>query len=173
MIQLFKVFLIFLMIFINSYSLHSDADEPSPEDHWSKLEQLITFRTKMGELEKQLKMKKKNASLKKQWNEFEKKLIALENELYKKPLEINGYIIANENIDQKISEFLLTQVPGGCVHVPLPPPERMIHVKMVEGKTSDIFFQKQVIVNCKLQKGERVDSAFECEAESVRLRSAK
>ena len=91
-----------------------------------------------------------------------------EKALYSGPVEIGGYIVANEFGDAAITEFLLTQIPGGCVHVPLPPPEKMIHVVMKPGKTSPVYFGKRVAVKGTLSAGGRIDSSFELSGDEVR-----
>jgi hypothetical protein len=84
------------------------------------------------------------------------------------PIEVAGFITANEFNEGEISEFLLARYPGGCVHVPLPPPSSMIHVAMEKGKTTPIFFGKRVVVRGILQNGGRIDASFEMTALSVK-----
>lgn len=84
-----------------------------------------------------------------------------------KPLKISGFLVANEFNAGDLTEFLLARYPTGCIHVPLPPPNNMIHVRMAEGKSSKPFFGKRVIVTGRLSIGGRVDSAFEMTADSV------
>jgi hypothetical protein len=83
-------------------------------------------------------------------------------------IEIAGFITANEFNESEISEFLLARYPGGCIHVPLPPPSSMIHVTMEKGKTTPIFFGKRVVVRGTLQNGGRIDASFEMTASSVK-----
>jgi hypothetical protein len=83
-------------------------------------------------------------------------------------VQVAGFITANEFNEGEISEFLLARYPGGCVHVPLPPPSSMIHVTMTQGKTTPIFFGKRVIVVGTLQAGERVDATLEMTASAVK-----
>jgi hypothetical protein len=109
------------------------------------------------------------------WDDFQnlkslkkKERAIQEKAFFSQTQDISGYIIANEFGEGRLTEFLLTEIPGGCLHVPLPPPEKMIHVKMVEGKTSELFFGKRVIVKGKLQKSERIDASLELLAEDVK-----
>jgi hypothetical protein len=83
------------------------------------------------------------------------------------PVDIAGFIIANEFSSGRLSEFLLTRYPGGCIHVPLPPPSNMIHVVMAAGKTADPIFGKKVVVHGRVTFGGRVDSSYEMVADSV------
>ena len=84
------------------------------------------------------------------------------------PVEIAGFIIANEFNSGELSEFLLARYPGGCIHVPLPPPSNMIHVTMAPGKTAAPLFGKRVTVHGKLDQGGRVDASYEMVADSVK-----
>jgi hypothetical protein len=83
-------------------------------------------------------------------------------------IQVAGFITANEFNDGEISEFLLARYPGGCVHVPLPPPSSLIHVTMASGKTTPIFFGKRVVIVGNLQKGGRIDASLEMTATSVK-----
>jgi uncharacterized protein len=49
-------------------------------------------------------------------------------------VRIPGYVIPLEDSDQSVSEFLLVPYPLACIHVPAPPPNLIVHVKMDKGK---------------------------------------
>jgi hypothetical protein len=89
--------------------------------------------------------------------------------LLAKPVEVAGFTVVNEMDDNEISEFLLTQYPGNCIHVPPPPPNHMIHVVMQKGKTTPNFYGKRVIVHGTVQMGSRIDSSYEMTADDVKL----
>jgi uncharacterized protein len=62
-----------------------------------------------------------------------------------KTTEVAGFAIMNElaydpNGAPKMSEFLITPVPGGCIHVPPPPPNFILHVKLPPGKSTALSF---------------------------------
>jgi hypothetical protein len=84
------------------------------------------------------------------------------------PIEVAGYIIANEFGSGELTQFILTHYAGGCIHVPLPPPNSMIEVEMTPGKKSGLFFKKRVVVKGVLSLGHRVDAAYKMLADEVR-----
>ena len=45
-------------------------------------------------------------------------------------VRVPGFIIPLEDNDQAVSEFLLVPYPLACIHVPAPPPNQIVHVKM-------------------------------------------
>ena len=89
--------------------------------------------------------------------------------LLAKPIEVAGFTVVNEMDSNEVSEFLLTQYPGSCIHVPPPPPNHMIHVVMQKGKTTPNFYDKRVVVHGVLQMGTRIDSSYEMIADDVKL----
>lgn len=81
-----------------------------------------------------------------------------------------GWIIPNEYDHEDLVSFLLARYPGGCVHVPLPPPENVVHVTMKAHakRLKFVSLTKKVAVVGVLSGGGRVDASFEIEAESVK-----
>lgn len=65
-------------------------------------------------------------------------------------LDVAGFLIYNEANPDDVREFLLTPVPGGCIHVPPPPPNYIMHVLMEPGKTTK-FQYGAVVVHGKLE----------------------
>ena len=59
-------------------------------------------------------------------------------------VRIPGYIIPLEDSEQSVSEFLLVPYPLACIHVPAPPPNLIVHVKMDKGKKVDFDFYEPV-----------------------------
>ncbi|MGZ3653383.1 MAG: DUF3299 domain-containing protein, partial [Bdellovibrionota bacterium] len=79
-------------------------------------------------------------------------------------------IIPNEYDQGELVSFLVARYPGGCVHVPLPPPENVVHVTMSEKskKLRNVSLTKRVAVVGTLRSIGRVDASYELEGESVK-----
>jgi hypothetical protein len=50
-----------------------------------------------------------------------------------KPIKVPGFVVPLDDDDTGLSEFLLVPSPQACVHVPPPPPNQMILVRMKGG----------------------------------------
>jgi hypothetical protein len=55
-------------------------------------------------------------------------------------VRVPGFMIALEDAADAVTEFLLVPYPMTCVHVPPPPPNLMIHVKMAGTKKQKVFW---------------------------------
>ena len=91
--------------------------------------------------------------------------------LFEQTITIAGFIIPNE-LDQsnRLQHFLLSPIPGGCVHVPLPPPNQIIDVQMKGDSTSPMFWNL-IEVHGKLklvETGHRPKYTYVLEADSVK-----
>ena len=53
-----------------------------------------------------------------------------------KQVKIPGFMVPLEDNSQMVTEFLLVPTPQACIHVPPPPPNQMIYVKMKKGTES-------------------------------------
>jgi hypothetical protein len=51
-------------------------------------------------------------------------------------VKIPGFMVPLEDEQQRVTEFLLVPTPQACIHVPAPPPNQMIYVKMKKGVES-------------------------------------
>ena len=87
----------------------------------------------------------------------------------KKDITLTGWVIPNEFEGGELVEFLLARYPSGCIHVPLPPPSSIVHVRVKAGARTlkDVRTTKKIVVHGVLSHGERVDSSFELLADSV------
>ncbi len=55
-------------------------------------------------------------------------------------VEIPGFMVPLEDNASRISEFLLVPSPQACIHVPPPPPNQMVHVRMASGRQTKVAF---------------------------------
>lgn len=51
-------------------------------------------------------------------------------------VKIPGFMVPLEDNQSMITEFLLVPTPQACIHVPPPPPNQMVYVKMKNGVES-------------------------------------
>ncbi len=84
-------------------------------------------------------------------------------------VKIPGFMVPLEDDQNKVTEFLLVPTPQACIHVPPPPPNQMVYVKMKNGVDSKqgapIWVYGKFKVNTvKSQYGE---VSFEMEGQSV------
>jgi hypothetical protein len=84
-------------------------------------------------------------------------------------VRIPGFMVPLEDNSRKVTEFLLVPTPQACIHVPAPPPNQMVHVKVNGGGIPTAFGPIWVdgtfkIVTTKSIYGE---SAFEMVVDSV------
>ena len=74
-----------------------------------------------------------------EWEELQKlksikKIPANVAKLQGKVVAIPGFMVPLDGDEKGISEFLLVPSPGQCIHVPPPPANQMVYVKMKAGK---------------------------------------
>ena len=55
-------------------------------------------------------------------------------------VRVPGFMIALEDAADAVTEFLLVPYPMTCIHVPPPPPNLIIHVKMAGTKKQKVFW---------------------------------
>ena len=55
-------------------------------------------------------------------------------------VKMSGFIIPLEDNQDFVHEFLFVPSPMACIHVPPPPPNQIIHVKMVSGKAAKMSY---------------------------------
>lgn len=55
-----------------------------------------------------------------------------------KQVKIPGFMVPLEDEQRKVTEFLLVPSPQACIHVPPPPPNQMVYVKMKKGTDSKV-----------------------------------
>ncbi len=91
-------------------------------------------------------------------------LKALNGEVVKIP----GFMVPLEDEAQSVTEFLLVPSPQACIHVPAPPPNQMVYVKMKRGTEAAIgpiwVYGK---LNITTKKSIHGDSSFELTGERI------
>ena len=91
-------------------------------------------------------------------------LKALDGEVVKIP----GFMVPLEDEAQSVTEFLLVPSPQACIHVPAPPPNQMVYVKMKRGTEAAIgpiwVYGK---LNITTKKSIHGDSSFELTGERI------
>jgi hypothetical protein len=95
-----------------------------------------------------------------------KQLAALDGKYVKLP----GFMVPLEDEQKRVTEFLLVPNAQACIHVPPPPSNQMVYVKMKKG-TAAVFEPIWVYGTLKInvQKSMYGDAAFEIIAEDVEL----
>lgn len=79
--------------------------------------------------------------------------------LNNKVITIPGFMVPLEDDAEEVSEFLLVPFAGACIHVPPPPPNQMIYVKLPKGKTTKYPWADPISVTGKLHIS-TVDSPY-------------
>lgn len=65
--------------------------------------------------------------------ERERRAKAVDATLDGKTVRMPGFVLPLEYAGKKVSEFLLVPWVGACIHTPPPPPNQIVHVRMVKG----------------------------------------
>ncbi|WP_260704116.1 DUF3299 domain-containing protein [Edaphobacter flagellatus] len=92
---------------------------------------------------------------------------ALDNKLVSVP----GFMVPLEDDADQVTEFILVPFAGACIHVPPPPPNQMIYVKLQHNKKTKMSFTEPISVTGRLHVT-TVDSpygdiSFSMDGESV------
>jgi hypothetical protein len=90
---------------------------------------------------------------------------ALEGQVVKIP----GFMVPLEDNQAKVTEFLLVPTPTACIHVPPPPPNQMVYVRMKKGVEAKPgapiwVYGKFKVTTVRSQYG---DVSFEMEGQEV------
>jgi hypothetical protein len=85
-----------------------------------------------------------------------------------KAIRIPGFMVPLEDEQQAVTEFLLVPSPQACIHVPPPPPNQMIYVKMKKGtEVAQGPIWVYGTLNLVTQKSMYGDASFELVGELV------
>jgi len=130
-------------IFFAAQSLHAAAPAPQPVG-WSTLK-LLTSSTPATSPVRQL----------------DGKLVS-----------IPGFMVPLEDDAQEVTEFLLVPYAGACIHVPPPPPNQMVYVKLVHGGKAKMSFTEPIVVTGTLKisnvKSPYGDVSYNLDGETVK-----
>ena len=70
--------------------------------------------------------------------------------LDKKMVAIPGFMVPLEDDADQVTEFLLVPFAGACIHVPPPPPNQMIYVKLTHNRKAKMSFTEPIVVTGQL-----------------------
>lgn len=85
-----------------------------------------------------------------------------------KAVKIPGFMVPLEDNQKAIVEFLLVPSPQACIHVPPPPPNQMVYVKMKRGTEAAIGpIWVYGTLNLVTKKSMYGDASFELIGEAV------
>jgi uncharacterized protein len=79
-------------------------------------------------------------------------------------IKIPGFIIPLEDNQDFVDEFLFVPSPMACIHVPPPPPNQIIHVKMASGKKAKMSYGPVWLVGkfvISENSGKKIRTSFE------------
>ena len=66
-------------------------------------------------------------------------------------VRILGFMVPFDDEEQKTTEFLLVPVMGQCVHLPPPPPNQIVLVRMANRQLTKVWYDDMVSVEGQLE----------------------
>jgi hypothetical protein len=66
--------------------------------------------------------------------------------LNNKTVSVPGFMVPLEDDADQVTEFLLVPFAGACIHVPPPPPNQMIYVKLGHNQKAKMSFTEPIMV---------------------------
>jgi uncharacterized protein len=70
-------------------------------------------------------------------------------------VRLRGFMMPFDDEENKAVEFLVVPVMGQCVHLPPPPPNQIVLVRMAGDQLTKIWFQDLIAVEGKLEIAEQ------------------
>ena len=67
-------------------------------------------------------------------------------DLNNKTVSVPGFMVPLEDDADQVTEFLLVPFAGACIHVPPPPPNQMIYVKLRGKQKAKMSFTEPIVV---------------------------
>lgn len=64
-----------------------------------------------------------------------------------KKVAIPGFMVPLEDEADQVTEFILVPFAGACIHVPPPPPNQMVYVKLTHNQKAKMSFTDPVLVS--------------------------
>ncbi len=93
-------------------------------------------------------------------------------DLDRKTVAIPGFMVPLEDDADQVTEFLLVPFAGACIHVPPPPPNQMVYVKLRGGHKAKMSFTEPIVVAGQLHvstvQSPYGDVSFEMDGDSVK-----
>jgi hypothetical protein len=80
-------------------------------------------------------------------------------DLNNKLVSVPGFMVPLEDDADEVTEFLLVPFAGACIHVPPPPPNQMIYVKLQRNQKAKMSFTEPIMVTGRLHVA-TVDSPY-------------
>jgi len=91
--------------------------------------------------------------------------------LNNKKIAIPGFMVPLEDDADKVTEFILVPFAGACIHVPPPPPNQMIYVKLTRNQKAAMSFTDPILVTGTLHvttvQSPYGDISYNMEADTV------
>ena len=105
-----------------------------------------------------------------EWNRALQSVNVVE-EMNQTPIRIPGFVVPLEyGEDQRVTEFFLVPFFGACIHVPPPPPNQIIYMKVEEGfELVNLYDPVWVsgVLQTSLTENEMATSAYSMNAELI------
>ncbi len=92
--------------------------------------------------------------------------------LNNKTVSVPGFMVPLEDEADQVTEFLLVPFAGACIHVPPPPPNQMIYIKLRKGQKTKMSFTEPIVVTGQLHvatvQSPYGDVSFNMDGDSVK-----
>ena len=92
--------------------------------------------------------------------------------LNNKQVSVPGFMVPLEDDADQVTEFLLVPFAGACIHVPPPPPNQMIYIKLRKGQKAKMSFTEPIVVTGQLHvatvQSPYGDVSFNMDGDSVK-----
>ena len=91
-------------------------------------------------------------------------------ERLQKPLTLTGFAIPLEFDKKEVNEFLLVPYVPSCMHVPPPPENQIVYVKLKKAEAVDnLWFPLQISGNLKIDAAKSKDALYNFEATKLKI----